>query len=238
MNAGRTRSRVALVLGCAVSLSLGDVTRPRDPWVFRCELEGRPRTLVVALQTELWLAYDTESCALIRATRGDPLAGSKAWSTDSGVGAWWLVRDGHAISLAVHYLGFDLRDGHAALHFELLGPDGARIEIDETPEFVRAGELGDDPATIAPWLTTGKFGLRRTFQARGVPTGAQLSFTLSSSLRHPIGNFLADNLRDFDERSAAPQTTRLTGRLPFEGAVSSNEILLFFEPATSTDAKR
>ena len=191
---------------------------------------------MVALQTDLWLAYDTQSCALVRATRGDPQRSANDWLSDPGAGIWWLARDGKALALDARYLGFDARGGHAALHYELLGPD-VRIEVDETPEFVRSQELADDPATIAPWLTSAKFALRRTFQARGIPAGAQLSCTLLCTLRHEQGNFLADNLRDFDERAGTPQTTRLSGRLPFEGAVSSNEILLFFDP-TRADSRR
>jgi hypothetical protein len=229
---------LAALAVAVLTAARADVTRPRDPWIYRCELDGRPRALVLALQTDLWLAYDTESCALVRATRGDPQRGAKDWLSDRGGGVWWLARDGHAVALQPRFLGFETRDGHAVLHCELLDPDGTRIAVDETPEFVRAAELGDDPTTIAPWLSPAKFALRRTLQARGVPQGAQLSLVLACDLRHAQGNFLAENLRDSDEVAGAASLSRLTGRLPFEGAVSSNEILLFFDPATSTDSKR
>jgi hypothetical protein len=225
-----------LALGSLAAAAV-DVARPREPWVYRCELDGRARVLGVALQTDLWLAYDTESCSLARATRGDPQRVAKDWLDDGGGGVWWLARDGHATALAAQYKGFDVRDGHATLHYELAS-DGVRVEVDETPEFVRAGELGDDPAAVAPWLTSSKFALRRTFQARGVPAGAQLSLTLACELRHAAGDFLAQNVRDLDETPLANGATRLTARLALEGDAASNEILLFFDPATVFEAKR
>jgi hypothetical protein len=232
------RASLAALTVAVLSVAPADVARPRDPWIYRCELDGRPRALVLALQTDLWLVYDAESCSLVRATRGDPQRGAKDWLTDHGGGVWWLARDGRAASLQARYLGFEVREGHAVLHFELLGADGERIAVDETSEFVRATELAEDPTTVAPWLTPAKFALRRTLQARGVPAGAQLSLVLACDLRHAQGNFLAENLRDSDEVAGTAPMVRLTGRLPFEGAVSSNEILLFFDPATSMDAKR
>jgi len=238
VSAGRISTTLAALCLTAFSARSADGPRPRDPWIYRCELDGRPRALVLALQTDLWLAYDTESCTLVRATRGDPQRGAKDWLTDRGGAVWWLARDGHALALEARYLGFEVRDGHAMLHFELIAPSGERIAVDETSEFVRATELGDDPTTIAPWLTPTKFALRRTLQARGVPEGAQLSLALACDLRHAPGNFLAENLRDGDEVAGASSMSRLTGRLPFEGAASSNEILLFFDPATSMDSKR
>ncbi|MEL7240591.1 MAG: hypothetical protein AAGK78_17165, partial [Planctomycetota bacterium] len=45
--------------------------RGRDPWVFRCTLDGRPRVIVVALGQDLWAAYDATTCNVYKVWSGD-----------------------------------------------------------------------------------------------------------------------------------------------------------------------
>jgi hypothetical protein len=46
------------------------VSRPRDPWVFRCVLDRKPRMVTLALAEDLWVAYDATNCGLARAWKG------------------------------------------------------------------------------------------------------------------------------------------------------------------------
>lgn len=64
-----SRSTGAIPQTDAVAAVVPD--RPRDPWVFRCVLDGDPRTIVVALADDLWLAYDAIGCRLIKVWDGD-----------------------------------------------------------------------------------------------------------------------------------------------------------------------
>jgi uncharacterized protein len=45
-------------------------SRPRDPFVFRSVLDARTRILTAALASDLWVAYDTETCGLYKAWPG------------------------------------------------------------------------------------------------------------------------------------------------------------------------
>jgi hypothetical protein len=44
--------------------------RGRDPWVFRLNLDYRPRMLVLALDNELWAAYDMQSPRMYKSWKG------------------------------------------------------------------------------------------------------------------------------------------------------------------------
>lgn len=49
-------------------------TRPghdREPWVFRCVLDGNARTVVVSLGEHRWVAYDASACAVAKVWVGD-----------------------------------------------------------------------------------------------------------------------------------------------------------------------
>jgi cytochrome c len=46
------------VLSVALLALAAQSHRPRDPWVFRCVLDKRPRMVTLALSDEMWAAYD------------------------------------------------------------------------------------------------------------------------------------------------------------------------------------
>jgi hypothetical protein len=132
--------------------------RPRDPWVLRCVLDGRPRMLVVALDRDLWAAYDTQSCTLARTWRGDVNFDGPVYTTAHGpqptsrgddlpdltVGAAWHVQrcdddspGNFALDpqpAAVSFRGHRYVDGHVQLLYALTCPDGSRMSITETIE--------------------------------------------------------------------------------------------------------
>ena len=47
-----------------------EAKRDRTPWAFRINLDERPRNLVLALNQDLWVTYDTENSGLHRAWTG------------------------------------------------------------------------------------------------------------------------------------------------------------------------
>lgn len=69
----RTMRIVFLIALCLASIARGDDPAPqrgRDPFVFRCILDDKPRSVVIALAPSLWLAYDPATCALFEAFGG------------------------------------------------------------------------------------------------------------------------------------------------------------------------
>lgn len=68
----------ALLLPSAV------VDRPRDVWVFRSVLDGRPRVVTLALHNELWAAYDATHCGLVQAWKGGVHFDGAVYTTSHG----------------------------------------------------------------------------------------------------------------------------------------------------------
>jgi hypothetical protein len=63
---------LAPILGVAPATQ--PTTQPvhdRDPWIFRCVLDGNARIVVVSLGNHRWAAYDAAHCALAKFWEGD-----------------------------------------------------------------------------------------------------------------------------------------------------------------------
>jgi hypothetical protein len=121
--------------------------RPRDPWVMRCVLDGRPRMLVVALSDDLWLAYDTTTCTLAKAWRGDVNFDGPVYTTAHGPQPTSRGQDLHDPLAGsswgpteAFFRGYTLIEGRITLHWELAhgigyGQVGRGVHfVDETPE--------------------------------------------------------------------------------------------------------
>ena len=244
--------RFALLASLAVATPLapgqGLPERPRDPWVFRSTLDGRPRMVTIALDRDLWVAYDATWCGLYAAWKGDvdfdgsaspgeprappstpALRGARDLEGPDGA-VWWIARDGEAVAAKPVWRGYAFDGGQVQLRYELVHPDGARIQVEETPEFVLPEKLYEDPASAAPWLHAGMVGFRRTFAASGVPEGTQVFLSLRAEVE---GGYLIERLLDLveeDERTPDGRTRRrMSGRLPLDSQASTNEIIFFFE---------
>ena len=143
--------------------------RPRDPWVFRCVLDGREDMLVVALHEELWLGYDLAAGRLYGAWRGGIAWGEGTIPTEHGElvhgtidpevhdviahplswAVWGVPRspDDDRIRVALDWTErrHRIEDGRFVLSYVLVLPDelgGARVEVEESPERVLHPENG------------------------------------------------------------------------------------------------
>ena len=150
--------------------------RPREPWVFRSVLDGRARTVTVALHDHLWLAYDAASGAWVKAWRGHvefvgsvwdgrhgPQPVSRAEHTyftdDHGTG-WWAVRDGEPIDAQSGFVGYTYENGGVALRTRVTATGVGEATVTERPE------ADVDPGGSVTWV--------RQLTVEGLPAGVSL----------------------------------------------------------------
>ncbi|HEV7299881.1 MAG TPA: DUF6797 domain-containing protein [Tepidisphaeraceae bacterium] len=162
----------------AAKVAPAPTTRPRDPWVFRSVLNKKPRMLTVALADPLWLAYDTQTCTLVKAwsggvkftggvydTRHGPQPQSQGETYfDQAAQGWSIVRDGRPQPIRPAYRGYTQRDGGVTLNYTVDLGDAGKVEVQEQPEIATS----DGPATR----------LQRAFTIKGLPQGARLLLQL------------------------------------------------------------
>ena len=174
--------QIALLV-CACSTG-NDADRARDPWVFRINLDNRPRMIGLALNKNLWAAYDAPRGALYKAWRGDvkftgpvydnihvvqPYSRGEAYIVDSlAISPWSVRKNGETVSIMPEYQGYFLKDGQVTLRYSLPLSKDAKINIEETPEYV----AGED----------GRPGFERVFKTADVPP--DVSILLAVSFKH------------------------------------------------------
>ena len=185
MTLARFGRRLALLTILGLSLAADAPTtapagvpeRGRDPWVFRCVLDGRPRVAVVALSHDFWAAWDTADCGIYKVWRGgmdltgsvydtkhgpQPQTTGTTLATFADADAWQVVRGGRAAPASPRFLGYAV-DGQTSVSF--------RYRFD----------LGDGRAVTvveAPSLRDG--ALVRRFEVDGLPDGVALQCRLDS----------------------------------------------------------
>jgi cytochrome c len=129
--------------------------RPRDPWVFRCVLDERPRVVVIALHEDLYVAYDTTDCSLYKAWQGDVKFDGAVYTTVHGPQPtsrgvdyivkhdekpWLLRRAGKAQEHpAPQWLGYRFIGGQVHLRYRVTFDDTS-VVIVEVPEARLMGE--------------------------------------------------------------------------------------------------
>jgi cytochrome c len=132
--------------------------RPMDPWAFRSVLDRKPRMLTLALDSDLYVAYDLTTCTLYKAWGGgvtmegtaysgkknvQPTSWGTAYLSDSAQHFQWIAESGgHKIACRAIHAGYLFKDHQIYLHFLLITPAGDTINLEERPEFVR-NESGD-----------------------------------------------------------------------------------------------
>ncbi len=157
--------------------------RPRDPFVFRCVLDGNPRMVVIALHEELWLAYDAASCGLHQVWRDGVNFDGAVYTTVHGPqptsrgepdftgperAVWRLVVDGEVTDVAPFWRGYSLRGPSVTLNFKLPLPGGGAVRIEETPMMDAFGSTPDRPARVD-----------RQFTVRGLPDGVRAQLVIA-----------------------------------------------------------
>ncbi len=162
--------------------------RPHSPWFFRSVLDEKPRMLTLALHEELWAAYHTQTGALYKVWRGDVNLDGAVYTTRHGpqptsrgatylenplTSAWEIKKGDTPQKYTYQYFGHKLENGQIRLIHQLILADGSEIEISEGPEFIQDAE--------------GNPGLERSFMARNVPEGLDITLPLQISNTLPKG---------------------------------------------------
>ncbi|MEO6711784.1 MAG: hypothetical protein ABI054_13810 [Planctomycetota bacterium] len=247
------RNLFALSLCLVITPVQSPLQRPRDPWVFRSVLDQRPRMVSIALSSEMWVAYDATWCGLYKAWKGgvhfdgavyttvhgpQPTSEGTAYLQGRDGTAWSATSsDGKTSAVTPRWRGYLLQKGEVRLQYDLKLADGSVVRVEETPEIVRPEKLADDPTSLAPWLTKGLVGLRRTFTATGIPAGQ----TISIAIQAECVGYLMERLSNVEDREAnfpdGSQGRSLSASVPLDAAAPRNELMLFFKPAPEPKSK-
>ena len=173
----------------------GADSRPRDPWVIRGVLDEQARMVTVALDEDLWVAYDTKTCVLYKAWIGDvdytgavydtlhgpqPTIRGTIWLEQSGARYDWSLTwhelSGHASMqpLAPKWKGYRFNDdGRVHFVYDMVDHRGEVMRVTESPEVSHIG--GPD----------GELALTRTFQVENLHAGSKLSVAIPTT--SPLG---------------------------------------------------
>lgn len=187
----------AILLATAASLfQIPIPERGRDPWVFRSVLDARPRIVTVALSRELWLAYDAQTCGLVRIWKGgvklqgavytsvhgeQPVSAGTRYDACLDGRAWTATLGGKPIEIESRWRGYFYKEGRVHLQYHLVLPDGRFIDVQETPEVTGAENVYPTPALLAEHgLVHGMPCLYRSFTADAVPDDVELRLQMRS----------------------------------------------------------
>jgi cytochrome c len=178
-----------LLLGACSKGSRSTVERPYEAWVLRSVLDKKPRILSIALNKDLWVAYNTQSGGLYKAWTGGINFDGPVYTTAHGPqptsqgipffqepdeNPWRIVVNGQETTPEVVYKGHAIHDNQVRLRYELVHQD-QRISVEERPEFV-SGEGG-------------KVGFEREFTTSGVPAGAQVGLKMHLNSLQAEGDY-------------------------------------------------
>jgi len=164
--------------------------RPLDVWAFRSVLDKKPRMLTVALDSQLYVAYDLANSSLYKAWKGgvtmegapytskkniQPTTWGTSYSSDSLPPQKWVVaRNGKQKDSKIANKGYSFKNDQVYLEYALILSTGDSVQITERPEFVKD--------------QSGRPGLERSFKTVGVPDEVSItlqrgknSFELSSN---------------------------------------------------------
>lgn len=161
-------------------------TRPRDPWVVRCALDGRPRMVYFALDPALSCAYDAQRCSFYAAWKGGVRGADARFELDGASytrgfdeRAWEVYVDRQLVQADVRWGGYWMHDQRCTLLYEIALPDGRHFQVRETPEYVRPEQLFPEEQMQDFVLTKGDTGLWRSFQLVDAPPEVKVCLRLS-----------------------------------------------------------
>lgn len=170
-----------LLAALTLSFVYDEGERDRDPRVFRVNLDEKPRIVVLALDDDLWAAYDAPRAGLYKLWKGgihftgpmyddrhlvQPQSQGFAYAVDAGTDSPWQLHAGSTTqTVQPDYRGYAIEGDRATLRYRLPLADGRTIDVAETPEYVT------DAA--------GRPGFRRTFTLSGATDAADVRLAVS-----------------------------------------------------------
>lgn len=204
--------------------------RARDPWVLRCNLDGRPRMVVFALDKQMWCAYDAQRCALYAAWKGGlrgegsklELEGTR-YTSGFDEHNFEVYVGSSIVQADVRWGGYWMHDGVCTMLYEVFLPDGRHFQVRETPEFDRPEELFPDEVIGDLVLFKGDAGLRRSFFAVELPQEVRVCVRMS----------FADARGKFAESMERENPDSKEGWIVLDSQRPMNNALLFWKPQES-----
>lgn len=168
-----------LPLLVCVAMLLGFADRPRDPWVFRCVLDQKPRMVVLALHESLYAAFDATNCSLYKAWKGDVkfqgavydsvhgpqpvVRGDVLLATDEAT-PWTITQHGNTLHFKTIWRGYRIENDRVTLLYEL--------------QTEKAGSLGIEERVDVANATAETAQLVREVTTRSVPPGIAVSLAV------------------------------------------------------------
>ena len=135
-----------VVVSCNTKNDKPEINRPTERWVFRSVLDQKARMATVALNENLWLAYNTQTATLYKAWKGGVNFDGAVYTTKHGpqptsLGyayyahneAWVLLDNGKEITPKIRYKGHRFENDEVIFRFVLETPDGKKINVEESP---------------------------------------------------------------------------------------------------------
>jgi hypothetical protein len=237
---------LALALAGAAPQKTAGPARPRDPWVFRSVLDGRARRVTIALSDDMWLAYDATNCGLYKAWKGgvnfdgpvfttvhgpQPTSRGRSYTEGFDGDVWAANVAGTDVPVKAVWRGYRFNGDHVGLEYEIVLPDGRKVAVQESPEFVRPEQMFDDARLGELVLTKGHPGLLRSFLARDMPENVKITLELRTD---GVTGKLAESLERerfvdvVDEKGE--KHTQTVSHLVLTKAKPLSNLILFFEP--------
>ena len=221
------------------------VARPRDPWVFRCVLDRKPRIVTLALSDEMWIAYDATTCGVYKAWKGGVNFDGPVYTTVHGpqptsVGSsytegfegdvWEANVAGKDVPVHAVWRGYLFNGDHVALQYELQLPGGKKVLVQESPEFVKPETLFDAARREELVLMEGHPGLLRSFLARDIPEDTKITLKLRTDAESKLAETL-ERERFVDVKDEKGETkTQVVSHLVLTRQHASSNLVLFFAP--------
>lgn len=237
--------------------------RPRDPWVFRSVLDGRPRIVTIALSDEMWIAYDATTCGLYKAWKGGvtfegavytaahgpqprshgPLYTEGYVGTPDAESIWEVTyRKGpDVVRETTHatWAGYKVKDTtQVKLLWDVALPGGGSVRVEESPEYVRPMDRFDERQMEGAGLPPKVPGLIRVFHVVDPPKDVKLTVRLRTEggiFKQSLG---LERERFEDVGEGADARTLIHSNLSIGDGRPVNYLLMFWEPLPEGEEAR
>lgn len=153
----------------ATSAGTSSSERPVDPWVIDNQLDDKSNVVTIALNKNMWLAYDKDNAAIYKAWSGglvDGKSAGDAWLVGQFQNPWMIVEGENEIVPEATFKGHQMNGDNAQLEYELSWNDKKATVIEE------------------PVYSTSKSGmpiLVRTFTTKNILAEAQVKLKTNVS---------------------------------------------------------
>lgn len=164
--------------------TIRDEDRPHEPFAFRSVLDLQPRVITLALDQNVWAAYSTIDCSLIKVWKGSVMFDGPVYTTKHGPqplsmgdaffinrykSPWKVMNSsGDSLDIKSDYKGHRFVENHVELMYEITG--------DELPKPIKVYELVE-----AITSTKGSPLFVRKFTTENVPTGHRVGMMTNAS---------------------------------------------------------